>query len=268
MKTVVITGSTRGIGFGLAKSFLSKGCAVMVSGRSDQGVQTAVEYLQSEFPKGRIAGCACDVTEVEALENLWNTAKSTLGSVDIWINNAGIGHPELDAWDVPEGTVRKVIDVDLLGLVFGTQVAIRGMREQGSGQVYNMEGFGSDGRIRKGMSVYGAAKCAVRYYTKALIKETKDTPIKVGTLSPGIVITDFITDMYRDDPNGFEKSKKVYNILGDTVDTVTPWLADKVLGNDRSGASFQWLTTGKVLKRFLTAGFNKRDLFALEMNPK
>ena len=163
-----------------------------------------------------------------------------------------------------QATMRKVVDVDLLGLVYGTQIALRGMLEQGSGQIYSMEGFGSDGAVRPGMSVYGAAKRAVRYYTRSVVKETKDTPVQVGTLSPGIVITDFITDMYRDDPSGLEKSKKIFNILGDKVETVTPWLADKVLSNDRAGASFRWLTPGKVLGRFLTAGFNRRDLFALE----
>ncbi len=268
MKTIVITGSTRGIGFGLAKAFASQGCSVMVSGRSQDGVNVSVGKLRAEFPHVEIAGCPCDVTKLEEIESLWKAAKAAFGNVDVWINNAGIGHPQQNAWEISEETTRKVIDVDLLGLVFGTQVAVRGMKQQGGGQVYNMEGFGSDGAVRMGMSVYGAAKRAVRYYTRALIKETKGSPVKVGTLSPDIVITDFITDMYRDDPSGFEKSKKIFNILGDTVDTVTPWLANKVLGNDRSGASFRWLTTGKVLRKFMTAGFNKRDLFALELNPK
>ncbi len=264
MKTVVITGSTRGIGYGLAQSFLSKGCSVLVSGRSQPGVDVAVESLRVEFPEAKVAGCPCDVTDVAQLSALWDAGVSELGSVDIWINNAGIGHAQVSAWEMSEATVRKVIDVDLLGLVFGTQIALRGMREQGHGQIYNMEGFGSDGAVRQGMSVYGAAKRAVRYYTRSVVKETKGTSVKVGTLSPGIVITDFITDMYRDDPSGLEKSKKIFNILGDKVETVTPWLANKVLENDRAGASFRWLTPVKVLGRFLTAGFSRRDLFALE----
>ena len=264
MKKIVITGSTRGIGFGLAQAFVARGCAVMVSGRAQPGVDAALASLESQFPGAELAGCPCDVTKTDDLQRLWDSAKDAFGTVDVWINNAGIGHPEQSAWEISEATVRKVIDVDLLGLVFGSQIALRGMREQGSGIVYNMEGFGSDGRARPGMSVYGAAKRAVRYYTRTLIKETKDSPIQIGTLSPGIVITDFITDMYRDDPAGLEKSKKIYNILGDKVETVTPWLADKVLTNTRTGAAFRWLTTGKAMVRFMTAGFNRRDLFALE----
>ena len=72
--------------------------------------------------------------------------------------------------------------------------------------------------------------------------------------------------MYRGDPSGFEKSKKIFNILGDKVETITPWLANKVLGNKKNGASFKWLTPDKVFSRFLTAGFNRRNLFAADSN--
>ena len=114
------------------------------------------------------------------------------------------------------------------------------------------------------MSVYGTAKRAVRYYTRSVIKETKKTPIKVGLLSPGIVITDFLTENYQGDPEGFEKAKKIFNILGDSVETVTPWLVDKILQNQKSGASFKWLTPSKAFIRFLTARFRSRDLFSQE----
>ena len=92
--------------------------------------------------------------------------------------------------------------------------------------------------------------------------EVSNTPVKVGRLSPGIVITEFITDQYADDPDGLESAKRIFNILGDRVETVTPWLADNVLANDKNGAAIEWLTRVKITKRFLTANFNKRDLFA------
>ena len=261
MKNIVITGSTRGIGYGLAQAFVTHGCSVVISGRSQAGVDASVQALKTQYPDANIVGFPCDVTRLENLRALWAFTIESLGSVDIWINNAGVGHPQELAWKLQETTIRQVMEIDLLGLIFGTQVAVAGMLEQGYGQVYNMEGFGSDGMTRSGMSVYGAAKRAVRYYTRSVTKEVKDASIQVGTLSPGIVITDFITDMYQSDPQGLEKSKKVFNILGDRVETVTPWLAKKALNNRRNGVSFRWLTTPKVLGRFLTAGFKKRNLF-------
>jgi hypothetical protein len=64
-----------------------------------------------------------------------------------------------------------------------------------------------------------------------------------------------------DDPEGFVEAKRIFNILGDRVETVTPWLADKVLANEKSGARFAWLTPGLVLWRFATARFHQRELF-------
>ncbi|MFN2234085.1 MAG: SDR family NAD(P)-dependent oxidoreductase, partial [Anaerolineales bacterium] len=85
---------------------------------------------------------------------------------------------------------------------------------------------------------------------------------KVSTLSPGMVITDLILEQYEKDPQGLEDAKKIFNVLADKVETVTPWLADQVLRNDKSGAEIKWLTTTKLMTRFATARFNKRDLFS------
>jgi NAD(P)-dependent dehydrogenase (short-subunit alcohol dehydrogenase family) len=262
MKNIIITGSTRGIGYGLADEFLARGCRVMVNGRTPSSVNKAITSLSEKHGAERLHGCSGDVANEADLQALWEAAVTRFGSVDIWINNAGIGHPMQNVWELPLETVDRVIDIDLKGLVYGSRVAIRNMLKQGQGQLYNMEGFGSDGRIRAGISVYGSTKAAVRYLSKALTEETKGTAVKVSTLSPGIVITDFITEQYQDDPAGLERVKPIFNILGDKVETVTPWLADKVLNNDKTGTRIAWLTAAKISKRFLTARFNKRDLFS------
>jgi NAD(P)-dependent dehydrogenase (short-subunit alcohol dehydrogenase family) len=158
--------------------------------------------------------------------------------------------------------VERVVDVDVKGVIFGSQVAIKGMLKQGFGHLYNMEGFGSNGRTRAGISVYGAAKSALRFLTRSLTVETKETPVKVSSLSPGIVITDFITGQYEDDAAGFERARRIFKILGDKPETVTPWLAERVLENDKSGANISWLKPGMIMWRFMAARFNRRDLFA------
>jgi len=262
MKNIVITGSTRGIGYGLANEFLKRGCRVTVNGRSPSSVEKAIESLSQSHDASNIAGQAGDVTKPEDHQKLWETAVSAFGKVDIWVNNAGIGHPLLKVWELSTEQVNQVVDVDLKGLIFGSQVAIRGMLEQGSGHLYNMEGFGSNGRTMVGLSVYGTTKSGLRFLTKSLTKETADTPVKVSAISPGMVITDFITDQYKDDPQGLEDAKKIFNILGDKVETVTPWLVEKMLANDKSGERFEWLTPFKVTKRFMISRFNKRDLFS------
>lgn len=262
MKVVLITGSTRGIGFGLADEFLKRGCSVVVNGRSAASVSTAIESLSRSHDAERIAGQAGDVTKPEDHQAMWETAVSKFSKVDIWINNAGMGHPMKMVWELSTEQVNQVVDIDLKGVIFGSQTAIRGMLAQGYGHVYNMEGLGSNGRTMPGLSVYGTTKSGVHFLTKSLTKETETTPVKVSAISPGMVITEFITDQYKDDPQGLEDAKKIFNILGDKVETVTPWLVEKMLDNDKSGERFEWLTSFKAMKRFMTARFNKRDLFS------
>jgi NAD(P)-dependent dehydrogenase (short-subunit alcohol dehydrogenase family) len=106
------------------------------------------------------------------------------------------------------------------------------------------------------MSLYGATKFAITYFTKALIKETQGGPVRVGYMSPGIVITDLSTrDKTKMPPQRWAFVVKVYNILADRVETVTPWLVEKVLADRGHGSRIAWLTRGKSLRRFLGARF-------------
>jgi short-subunit dehydrogenase len=134
------------------------------------------------------------------------------------------------------------------------------MLEQG-GHVFNMEGHGSNGRIISGMTVYGASKSGLTYFTKSLAEETKNTPVKVCLLSPGIVDTDLLMVDYQDEPQRFETVKRQLNILADKVETVTPFLVEEILKEPKNGAQVAWLTPGKVIFRFATARFIKRKIF-------
>jgi len=262
MKHVVITGSTRGIGFGFAREFLKRGCKVVISGRSENSVTKAVRELSSQFKPEHIVGIPCEVSKYSDVEKLWQEAKKAFGSIDIWINNAGIPNPPKNLWELSSEEIANTINTDLTGLLFCCRVAIEGMIQQGHGQIYNMEGHGSDGSVRAGLTVYGAAKRAVLYLSKSLLAETKGTPVQICTLSPGIVITEFITEQrHIMSKEKWESNKKIYNIIADKVETVTPWLVEKILTNDKTGARFVWLTRGKAIRRFLTAVFKKRDLF-------
>ena len=93
--------------------------------------------------------------------------------------------------------------------------------------------------------------------------EERKTNVIIGKLSPGIMITDFITNALgnKEKINLSDKTKKVYNILGDYPDVVAKFLVDGMLNNTKNNAKIEWLTTKKAAWRFMTAGFNKRDFF-------
>ena len=261
MKTIVITGSTRGLGYGLADAFLAMGCQVMVSGRTRAGVDAAVGRLAESQEQGRIQGQACDVREHEQVQALWEAALERFGQVDIWINNAGIGQGMMKFWEIEADQIKEIVETNLTGTMFGARVAIQGMLAQGFGAVYNMEGSGSDGRGGHGLTVYGSSKRGGRFLTDALIEEVADTPVIVGALSPGMLVTELVTSQMEPNSENGERLKRIMNIIADRVETVAPWLAERVLANLKNGASMRWLTRGKVLWRFLTAPLHKRDLF-------
>jgi len=261
VKVVVITGSTRGIGLGLANAFLTLGCAVTISGRASSSTEPAVARLAANHGWERILGHPCDVTRPDQVQSLWRAAHDHFGRIDIWINNAGISHPRLKFWDHSPEQIQTVLNTNLAGAMFGSKVALRGMLEQGFGSIYNVEGLGSDGRRVSGLTLYSSTKYGLRYLTDALADETRGTSIVVGALSPGMVVTDMLTSEERSTAD-WEASKHIFNILADRVEDVTPWLARQVLANKKNGARIRWLTRGKILRRLLVAPFRKRDLFA------
>jgi len=260
VKTIVITGSTRGIGFGLAGAFLDLGCNIVVSGRTQEAVDEAVESLAAQHERERILGQPCDVTDYEQVQALWNAAAARFGTVEIWINNAGISHPTVDFWTHPPQRIRAVVETNLVGAMYGASVALSGMQEQGHGALYNMEGLGSGGPMVAGMTLYATTKSTLSYLTEALAKEVEGSGLVVGALQPGMVVTDLL--MGREGERGppDAQSRRVMNILADRVETVTPWLARKALANEGNGAHIRWLTRWKVLGRFVRAPFHQRHV--------
>jgi NAD(P)-dependent dehydrogenase (short-subunit alcohol dehydrogenase family) len=210
-----------------------------------------------------VLGQPCDVTCFVQVQALWEAAHARFGKIDIWINNAGVAHPLLPFWEQPPERVAAVLETNLLGAMFGAQVAIPGMLAQGSGFLYNMEGFGSGGgRMVKGMGLYGSTKAGLRFLTDELAYEVTGTPVGVGALRPGMVVTDLLTDQYEGRPEEWQRARRIFNILADRVETVTPWLAQKILENTKNGARISWTSTSKIFWRFLTAPFTKRNLFS------
>ncbi len=258
---IVITGSTKGIGFGMAREFLKRGHDVMISSRRAEAVDSAVSKLRAQFPGRRIAGQACDVADYEAVERLWRAAIDALDSVDIWVNNAGRDGLKMPFFALPREDYMLTVQTNVVGLLNCNRVVIPGMYQQGGGAIFNMEGFGSNGQTRPTASVYGMTKYGLRYFTKAVSQELADTPVRMGYLSPGIVITDMLVPPPERRGERWEQSKKILNILADTVETVTPFLVEGMLKSTKNGDAIRWLTPGKVRWRFFASLFRKRDVF-------
>ena len=229
MKTVVITGSARGLGFNMARFFREYNYNVVIS----------------------------DLKEENLIE-----AKSELEKFN---SNAGVNQPQKAVWELSEQEINTLIDVDLKGTIYGSKVAMEEMIKHKHGAIYNVEGYGSNNATMLGLSIYGTSKRGITYFTEALAKEneTKNTGIIIGKLSPGIMITDFITNALanKEKITLSEKTKKVYNILGDYPDVVANFLVNGMIHNTKNNVKIDWLPNRKAAWRFITSPFNKRDFF-------
>ncbi len=267
MKTAVITGSTRGLGFEMAKRFHAAGWNLVLNGVNPQRLEQAVETLRALPGGGAVEGCRGSVAEAGDLQALADFAKEKFGTVEIWINNAGVNQPMKPIWELSRQEIDAVLNIDLRGAVLGSRLAVQLMERQPEGGfLYNLEGYGSNDAMMLGLNMYGTSKRAVTHFTVALARELEErgSRVKAGRLSPGIMITDFTVNALGGEQSIAlpEKTKKVYNILGDYPDVVAEHLVKGMLENTKNNAHIQWLTNGKAAWRFLTAAFNKRDFFA------
>ena len=267
MKTALITGSTRGLGLEMAKRFRAAGWNLVLNGVNPERLEQAVQAIRALPGAGRVEGCRGSVASAEELQALGQFAADRFGAVDIWINNAGVNQPMKPIWELSEKEIDAILDIDLRGAVLGSRLAVQLMEKQPEGGfIYNLEGYGSNDAMMLGLNMYGTSKRAVTYFTQALAKELEErgSKVKAGRLSPGIMITDFTVKALGGAESIAlpEKTKKVYNILGDYPDVVAEHLVKGMLANAKNNAHIQWLTGGKAAWRFMTAAFNKRDFFA------
>ena len=261
MKKIVITGSTRGIGFSMATEFLRAGCNVTLSGRGEVLAEATQREL-SPF-EGKYIYVSCNVQEKADLQKLWDASLAQWGEIDIWINNAGQNTPHMFSWETGETDTENIIKTNLIGMIYGSQIAATGMLKQGHGAIYSMEGLGSNNMIQAKTILYGTTKHALTYFMKGLAKELEGSNVIAGRLSPGMVLTDFITKTPNGEPSQViadEKFRKTFNILADKPATVAKYFVPRILSNTKNDAQIAWLTNRKAAWRFITAGFRKDRL--------
>ena len=259
-KTVVITGSARGLGYEMAKCFRKKNFNVVISDVVKKDVDNAKKRLLVEKGNGEVIGVVCDITKSSDIVKLIDETLKKFNTIDYWINNAGVNQPDKLIWKLTDEEINKMIDIDLKGTIIASKYIMEVMEKQGYGNIYMVEGHGSNDAVIPGLSIYGTAKRGVTYFIKALAKECEvnNLDIIVGALSPGIMITDFIVNAFRDKKIELSnKNKKVYNILGDYPDVVAKYLVNRMISNTNNNVRIKWLTNRKAAWRFMTSPFNK-----------
>ncbi|MCG3227203.1 MAG: SDR family oxidoreductase [Candidatus Heimdallarchaeota archaeon] len=258
---VVITGSSKGIGFALAKEFLKLGDTVIISSRSEENMAQALSKLQEEIPEARVFSQLCDVTKSEEIKNLMDFSIDKLGEIDIWINNAGTSGFEYDYLvNVSDEAIESAIKTNVIGTIYGCREAIRVMTKQGKGKIFNLAGMGSNGMASPKLLAYGASKSNMPQLLKSLKKETKDTGIGIHLIYPGMVLTDLLIR------NATPEAKKFFNMVVERPETVAVKIVPQMRLIKGTGKSIKYSGTFKFFMKMMTGSLRKNRFFDKDGN--
>jgi short-subunit dehydrogenase len=187
-QTIVITGATSGIGLCTARMAAQRGANLMLVARNEGALRTLAEEINASG--GDAAYAVGDVGGEDALKRAAETAKERFGGFDTWVNNAGTSiYGRI--MDVPTEDLRRLFETNVWGVVYGSRVAIEGLRERG-GALINVGSETSDAAVPL-QGMYSASKHAVKGFTDALRMEVEadNLPISVTLIKPTAIHTPF-----------------------------------------------------------------------------
>jgi len=220
-RTVLVTGSTRGIGKETTLLLLKKGLNVIISSRSQDSVDNVIEEILDKFPskKENILGLKCDVSKHSEAKTLVDVSVKRFRRIDVLVNNAGIVYFK-SIMDTTEEEWDKTIDTNLKGVFLFTKEVLPYMIENKSGVIINVSsGAGKYGFPN--LSAYCASKFGVIGLTESVAKEVTDYNVKIMAICPGGVDTKMIKDIvkvgYNASNRNLIKPEEVANKIYDMI---------------------------------------------------
>ncbi len=213
-RVVVVTGSGRGIGKEIARSFVEQGAKVAVASRTESNSNAAAEELNA-IGKGQAKGYAVDISDFDAVAAFGKQVTEDLGPVEILVNNAGVTRDGLslrmseEDWDT-------VLDTNLKGAFNAVKAFQRSMLKQANARIINISSvIGLTGNA--GQSNYAASKAGLIGFTKALAKEFAGRKVCVNAIAPGFIQTDMTGELTEDLQEVVRKSIPL-GFFGETSD--------------------------------------------------
>ena len=204
-KIVFITGASAGIGEATAAAFAEKGAHLILAARRKDKLDRLSKTLKDKF--GTESLClSLDVTRQTDVQKTIDGLPGNWAEIDILVNNAGLGRGVDKIHEAQIGDWEEMIDTNIKGLLYVSRAVIPGMVKRKRGHVINL-GSVAGHEVYPGGNVYCATKHAVDALTKGMRMDLVDTPVRISTVDPGLVETDFSIVRFKGDA---ERAKKPY----------------------------------------------------------
>ena len=190
-KTAVVTGGSKGIGFAIAKEFLQEGANVFICARNKAELENAVSQLsESNNSSGKVTGLVLDGTKESDMEELASQAASLTGKIDAWVNNIGT-NKKREGEFYTEAELDNLINANYKSCVFGTQVAVKYMKQAG-GSIVNISSLAAHAATAIRSNIYASMKAAVIAYTQTTASEYAPFGIRINVVLPGYTKTPLV----------------------------------------------------------------------------
>lgn len=186
--TALITGGTKGIGYGIAEAMLKQHMNVIITGRAQKSVDQAVAELQ-KIGKGKITGVAADVRDMHEMEDAVKMANDQFGGLDILIANAGLGHFG-SIEEITEEQWHETIDINLTGVFNSVKTAVPSLKKSDNAYIITIASLAGTNFFAGG-AAYNASKFGLVGFTQAIMLDLRQQGINVSTIMPGSVSTYF-----------------------------------------------------------------------------
>ena len=190
-KRVLVTGSTGGIGEGIAKCFAKEGAVVFINGRREAEADRVAAEIREAGGEAIVA--VGDLTKDEDVDNLVALAEEAAGGIDILVNNAAGGGHQNDMGTPPQEWA-EAYDVNVLSMVRLIQRLLPPMQERGWGRIINISSAAA-AKPSPGMGVYSASKAAINNLTVTMAQAQQDDGVTINTVSPGAIFTPNMVEM-------------------------------------------------------------------------
>jgi NAD(P)-dependent dehydrogenase (short-subunit alcohol dehydrogenase family) len=187
MKTALITGGSKGIGYGIADAMLKQNYKVAITGRDEVVLNKAVDELR-KIGKGEVIGLVCDVRNFPAQQKVVEQVLSKWKTLDVLIANAGVGHfAPIDELSIEKW--QETIDINLTGVFYSIKASVEALK-QSKGYIITISSLAGTNFFATA-SAYNASKFGLTGFTQAAMLDLRKYGIKVSTIMPGSVATDF-----------------------------------------------------------------------------